>query len=90
MAASSPRSPPLGSLLQRPPPAPALPDEHVARLKAEAEAQDYANRLRVAAEQLTEYAQQKASDTEALLGVGRRCLLLLAKHCLPGWGLACH
>ncbi|KAG2500287.1 hypothetical protein HYH03_001865 [Edaphochlamys debaryana] len=42
-------------------------DEHVARLKAEAEAQDAANRLRVAQEQLAEYSAQKAEDTEGLL-----------------------
>ncbi|KXZ52275.1 hypothetical protein GPECTOR_10g906 [Gonium pectorale] len=42
-------------------------DEHIARLKAEAEAQDCANRLRVAQEQLAEYAQQKEEDCNVLV-----------------------
>ena len=44
-------------------------DEHLARLKAEADALDKTNRLRVAQEQLLEYAIQKAGDAEALLKV---------------------
>lgn len=39
--------------------------EHFARLKAEAVAQDCANRLRVAQEQLAEYAAQKEADAVA-------------------------
>lgn len=42
--------------------------EHFARLKAEAESQDYANRLRVAQEQLAEYAAQKAADALLIQG----------------------
>ncbi|GFR42252.1 hypothetical protein Agub_g3147 [Astrephomene gubernaculifera] len=42
-------------------------EEHVARLKAEAEAQDCANRLRVAQEQLAEYAAQKEVDCNGLV-----------------------
>eukprot|EP00798_Chlamydomonas_sp_ICE-L_P010312 gene10312-8243_t len=41
--------------------------EHVERLKAEADAQDKTNRLRVAQEQLLEYATQKSDDAESLL-----------------------
>lgn len=44
-------------------------EEHVARLKAEAEVQDYINRLRVAQEQLVEYAAQKEEDCLGLLQV---------------------
>ncbi|PNH09778.1 hypothetical protein TSOC_003592 [Tetrabaena socialis] len=43
-----------------------LYEEHVARLKAEAEATDVANRLRVAQEQLAEYAAQKEADAVSL------------------------
>ena len=39
--------------------------EHFARLRAEAVAQDCANRLRVAQEQLAEYAVQKEADAVA-------------------------
>ncbi|PNW82263.1 hypothetical protein CHLRE_06g278154v5 [Chlamydomonas reinhardtii] len=42
-------------------------EDHVARLKAEAEAQDAQNRLRVAQEQLAEYAVQKEADANDLL-----------------------
>ncbi|KAG2445151.1 hypothetical protein HYH02_008619 [Chlamydomonas schloesseri] len=42
-------------------------EDHVARLKAEAEAQDAQNRLRVAQEQLAEYAAQKEADANDLL-----------------------
>lgn len=44
-----------------------LAEEHVARLKAEAEAQDHRNRLRVAQEQLAEYAAQKQQDAADVL-----------------------
>lgn len=42
-------------------------EEAAARVKAEAEAQDRANRLRVAQEQMAEYASQKEADTNAIL-----------------------
>lgn len=45
----------------------ALYEERLARQKAEAEALDKANRLRVAQEQLAEYALQKSKDADALL-----------------------
>jgi hypothetical protein len=44
-----------------------LAEEHVARLKAEAQAQDHRNRLRVAQEQLAEYAAQKQQDAADVL-----------------------
>ncbi|GLC41087.1 hypothetical protein PLESTB_000944400 [Pleodorina starrii] len=47
-------------------------EEHVARLKAEAEAQDCANRLRVAQEQLAEYAEQKSVDSQGLVQEAER------------------
>ena len=40
---------------------------HAARLKAEAEAQDAAQRLAVAQQQIAEYAAAKAADVEALV-----------------------
>ncbi|KAG2439554.1 hypothetical protein HXX76_004907 [Chlamydomonas incerta] len=49
------------------PGAPTAYEDHVARLKAEAEAQDAQNRLRVAQEQLAEYAAQKEADANDLL-----------------------
>lgn len=42
-------------------------EEHVKRLRAEADATDKARRLQVAQEQLAEYAVQKQADTDALL-----------------------
>jgi hypothetical protein len=42
------------------------PDEHLARIRAEADAQDKAQRLRVAQEQLAEYAEQKEQDASAI------------------------
>lgn len=53
-------------------------EEHLARLKAEAEAQDCANRLRVAQEQLAEYAAQKESDANALLAEAETLQQLMA------------
>lgn len=44
----------------------ALYEEHLARVRAEAEAQDKSDRLRVAQEQLAEYAEQKEKDAEGL------------------------
>ncbi|GIL49858.1 hypothetical protein Vafri_6156 [Volvox africanus] len=60
-------------------------EEHIARLKAEAEAQDCANRLRVAQEQLAEYAAQKEEDSVGLVQEAERlkeALGQLLKH--PG------
>ena len=45
----------------------ATSEEHVARLRAEAEAQDKARRLVVAQQQLAEYATQKEEDAAGLL-----------------------
>ncbi len=56
-----------------------LAEEHLARLKAEAEAQDCANRLRVAQEQLAEYAAQKESDANALLAEAETLQQLMAR-----------
>jgi uncharacterized protein YbjQ (UPF0145 family) len=46
---------------------PGCAEEHVARLKAEAEAEDKANRLRVAQEQLAEYAAEKSEVAASVL-----------------------
>jgi hypothetical protein len=53
-------------------------EEHVARLKAEAEAQDCANRLRVAQEQLAEYAAQKEGDSVGVVQVRLTFQVLVA------------
>ncbi|EFJ53122.1 hypothetical protein VOLCADRAFT_115699 [Volvox carteri f. nagariensis] len=54
-------------------------EEHIARLKAEAEAQDCANRLRVAQEQLAEYAAQKEEDSAGLVQEAERLKEALAQ-----------
>lgn len=45
-----------------------IAEEHQARLKAEAEAENVARRLAVAQEQIAEYAQQREGEAGTLLG----------------------
>lgn len=54
-------------MLSKSPPVLCAAAEHMARLQAEADAQDKRRRLAVAQEQLAEYAMQKETDARSLL-----------------------
>lgn len=66
---------------------PAFYEEHIKRLRAEAEAQDRSNRLRVAQEQLAEYASQKEQDVARLLQAAEELQALVVAQAGAGAGV---